>query len=39
MVQRPEIASLTPGSFANLTRWDTNGILVASYIHGREVKR
>ncbi|HEU4982997.1 MAG TPA: N-acetylglucosamine-6-phosphate deacetylase [Acidobacteriaceae bacterium] len=39
MVQRPEIASLTPGSFANLTRWNVNGNLVASYIRGREVKR
>lgn len=39
MLQRPEITSLEPGSFANLTRWDANGNLVASYIRGREVKR
>jgi N-acetylglucosamine-6-phosphate deacetylase len=39
MLQRPAIASLEPGSFANLTRWDEDGNLVATYIRGRENQR
>lgn len=39
MLRLPEIASLEPGSFANLTRWDADGNLVATYIHGREVQQ
>jgi N-acetylglucosamine-6-phosphate deacetylase len=39
MLQCPELTSLALGSFANLTRWDADGHLIATYIRGRKVQR
>ncbi|HEX8713374.1 MAG TPA: N-acetylglucosamine-6-phosphate deacetylase [Terracidiphilus sp.] len=36
MLNRPEIVRIAPGSYANLTRWDDRGRLVASYNRGKE---
>ncbi len=37
MLNRSSVASLAPGVFANLTRWDAEGNLMATYLRGCEV--
>lgn len=36
MLKTESTTNLAPGSFANLTRWDSGGNLLATYIRGRE---
>jgi N-acetylglucosamine-6-phosphate deacetylase len=36
MLKSENTTSLAPGSFANLTRWDSGGNLLATYVRGRE---
>jgi N-acetylglucosamine-6-phosphate deacetylase len=37
LLGRPELTRLAPGSPANLNRFDANGRLIATYIHGELV--